>query len=57
MSPEEQERLFRAALLAMIKIRVTQDGADVLDVLDEIPPAIHADVVEGLVRLGLLHDA
>lgn len=52
---EEQttEAILLAGLLAQIRTGV-RAGADVFDLLDHIPREIHADVIEGLDRLGLI---
>lgn len=50
---QDTEAILLAALVALIQERV-QAGADILDILDDIPGMIHADVIEGLARLGMI---
>jgi hypothetical protein len=47
------ETILLAGLLAAIKANL-QAGADLYEILDELPGEIHADIVEGLDRLGLI---
>lgn len=51
---QSNEAVLLAGLAAQVKLRV-QRGADVYDILaDEVPTALHADLVEALDRLGVL---